>query len=46
MSVLAVLKAAQVLSWESSVRRLCIGGSLSHVLATVPDVYACCLAGC
>ena len=45
MSVPAILKAAQMLSCESSVGRLCTDGTRSHVLVIVFDVCACCLAG-
>ena len=45
MSVPAILKAAQMLSCESSVGRLCTDGTRSHVLVIVFAVCACCLAG-
>ena len=45
MSIRAVLKAAQIMSYESSVGRLCTDGTRSHVLVIVFAVCACCLAG-
>ena len=45
MSVHAVLKAAQIMSCESSVGRLFTDGTRSRVVVIVFDVCACCLAG-
>ena len=46
MSEPAVLQAAQILTCEVSVCRLCTESSHSHVLVTFVYACACCLAGC